>query len=54
MCEKEVEAEGTLGIPVTTPPEVPTKFVEAGGWTTWLVGVKGIVGILVLGVPNYY
>ena len=52
MCVKEVEAEGTLGIPVTTPPEVPTTFMEADGWTTRLAGVKGVVGILVLGAPT--
>ena len=52
MCAKEVETTGTLGIPVTTPLEVPTMFVEAGGWTTQLAGVNGVVGILVLGAPT--
>ena len=52
MCAKEVGTEGTLGILVTIPPEVPAKFVGAGGWTTWLARVKGVAGILVLGAPT--
>ena len=52
MCAKEVETGGTLGIPVTTPPKVPTTFVEAGGRTTRLVGVKGVVGMFALGEPT--
>ena len=48
---KEGEAKGALGILMTTQPEVPTTFVEAGGCTTRLVGVKGVAGIFVLGVP---
>ena len=31
VCAKEVGIEGTLGIPVTTPPEVLAKFVGASG-----------------------
>ena len=50
MCAKEVGIVGTLGIPVTIPPEAPARLVGTGGWTTQLVGVKGIVGMLVLGV----
>ena len=50
--QKRGEAEGALGIPVTTPPEVPTTFVEAGGQTTRLAGVKGVVGMFYLGEPT--
>ena len=52
MCAKEVEIECRLGIPMTTPPEVPTTFVEAGGRTTRLAGVKGVVGMFCLGAPT--
>ena len=52
MCAKEVETKGTLGIPMTTPPEVPTTFVEASGRTTRLAGVKGVVGMFTLGEPT--
>ena len=52
MYAKEGEAEGTLGIPLTTPPEVPTTFVEVGGRTTRLAGVKGVVGMFSLGVTT--
>ena len=52
MCAKEGEAEGTLGIPMTTPPEVPTTFVQFGGRTTRLAGVKGVVGMFSLGEPT--
>ena len=52
MCVKEVEIGGTLGIPVTTPTEVTTTFVEARGRTTRLAGVKGVVGMFSLGVPT--
>ena len=49
VCAKEVETEGTLGIPVTTPQEVPTTFVEVSGRTTRLVRFKGVVGMFALG-----
>ena len=52
VCVKEVEAGDTLGIPVTTPPEVPTTFVEAGGQTTRIDGVKGVVGMFSLRAPT--
>ena len=52
LCAKEVETGGTLWIPVTTPLEVPTAFVEAGGRTTRLAGVKGVVGMFALGAPT--
>ena len=37
---------------MTTPPEVPTIFVEAGGQTTQLAGFKGVVGMFSLGAPT--
>ena len=46
---KEVGTIGTLGIPMTIPPEAPARLVGIDGWTTWLAGVKGIVGMLDLG-----
>ena len=52
MCAKGVKTGATLGIPVTTPPEVPTTFVEDGGRTRRLVGVKGVVGMFSLGAPT--
>ena len=52
MYSKEGGAQGALGIPVTTPPEVPTTFVEAGGRTTRLAGVNGVVGMFALGAPT--
>ena len=52
MCAKEVGTIGTLGIPVTIPPEAPARLVGAGGRTTQLAGVNGIVGILVLREPT--
>ena len=52
MCAKEGEAKGTLVIPMTTPLEVPSTFVEAKGLTTRLDGVKGVAGIFFLGVPT--
>ena len=52
MCAKEVETEGTLGILLTTPLEVPTTFFEASGQTTGLAGVKGVVGMFALGAPT--
>ena len=52
VCAKEFEIGGTLGIPVTTLPEVPTRLVEAGGRTTQLDGVKGVVGVFALGAPT--
>ena len=52
MCAKEGETKGTLGIPVTTPLEIPTTWEEAGGWTTRLLGDKGAVDALGLGVPT--
>ena len=49
MCAKGVKTGATLGIPVTTPLEVPTTFVEVGGQTTQLDGFKGVVGMFSLG-----
>ena len=37
---------------MTTPPEVPTTFVEASGRTTRLARVKGVVGMFSLGAPT--
>ena len=50
MCVKEVGIVGTLGIIVTIPPKEHARPVGTGGWTTWLARVKGIVGMLYLGV----
>ena len=52
VCAKEVETGGTVGIPVTTPLEVPTTIVEFGGRTTRLSGVQGVVGMFSLGAPT--
>ena len=49
---KEGEAKGALGIPVTTPLEVSTTWEGAGGWTTQLLGDKGAVDALGIGVPT--
>ena len=37
---------------MTTPLEVLSTFVEAGGRTTRLAGVKGVVGMFSLGAPT--
>ena len=37
---------------MTTPPEVPTTFVEVGGRTTQLDGAKGVGGMFALGEPT--
>ena len=50
MCAKEVGTVGTLGILVTIPPEAPARIGGTGGWTTRLTRVKGVVGMLYLGV----
>ena len=52
MCIKEGEEKGALGILVTTPLEGATRLEEAGGWTTRLLGDKGVVDALGLGVPT--
>ena len=49
---KEGEAKGALGIPVTTPLEGSTTWEEFDGWTTRLLGDKGAVDALGLGVPT--
>ena len=49
VCAKEEGIIGILGIPVTMSPEAPARLVGTGGWTTWLAGVNGIVGMLDLG-----
>ena len=46
---KEEGTVGIIGIPVTMSPEAPTRIMGTGGWTTQLVGVNGIIGILDLG-----
>ena len=50
VCAKEVGTIGTLGTPVTIPPEAPARLGGTDGWTTRLVGVNGVVGMLDLGV----
>ena len=52
-CVKEVGTVGTLGIPVTIPPEAPARLVGTSGWTTRLARVKGVVGMLDLGVLTW-
>ena len=37
---------------MTIPPEALSRLGGTNGWTTRLAGVKGVVGILVLGVPT--
>ena len=52
MCMKEGEEKGALGIPVTTPLEGSTTWEEVGGSTTRLLGDKGAINALGLGVPT--
>ena len=49
VCVKEEGRVGILGIPITMSPEAPARLVGIGSWTTWLTGVKGIVGMLDVG-----
>ena len=46
----EVGTVGTLGIPVTIPPEAPIRLGGNNGWTTRIARVNGVVGMLDLGV----
>ena len=48
---KDGETKGTLGILVTTPLEGPTTLEEVGGWNTQLLGDKGVVVVIGIGVP---
>ena len=50
VCTKEVGTIGTLGIPMTIPPEALGRLGGTGGWTTRLTGVDSVVGMPDLGV----
>ena len=49
---KEGEAKAALGIPMTTPLEGSTTWEEFSVWTTQLLGDKGVVDALFLGLPT--